>query len=274
MSENLVFVIMQVGEKGSPDRRRADEVYNYVVAPIVQKAGLQLYRSDLDATPGQVNQQMLRKLLEARVVIADLTGRNPNVFYELGIVHSFARPVIALVDTAKSLPFDAHDERVIELGEHGSSLSVAQAEGAKIALAQALDVVLAADYVPASPLAEVAAGRSLDQLAPGDPVAAELAAIRESMIGLRTFIIEHLQSVPQSIHNTTIDVGDALDAAVDRLATSLLLRGSSRGQADVTHGSASPSEAQVREARRVLQSLEEGKLLDAEGDRSDSEDSR
>jgi hypothetical protein len=138
MSDDHAFVIMQVGQKGSPDRRRADEVYRYVVTPALEKVALAAYRSDLDPTPGPVNPQMLRRLLEARIVIADLTGRNPNVFYELGIVHSFARPVVALVDSARSLPFDAQDERVIELGEHRDALSVTQAEEARAALGRAL----------------------------------------------------------------------------------------------------------------------------------------
>lgn len=184
MSEDRAFVIMQVGGKATPDRKRADDVFSYVVTPALREVGLQPYRSDLDPTPGQINQQMLRRLLEARVVIADLTGRNPNVFYEFGIVHAFARPVIALADSARSIPFDAHDERVIELGEHGEELGVRQAEEGKAALRQALNVVLASGYVPASPLTEIAARRSLDELAPENPIAAELAAIRESLAAL------------------------------------------------------------------------------------------
>lgn len=185
MNGEYAFVIMQVGNKGSPDRRRADEVFRFVITPALAKVDLAAYRADLDPTPGPINPQMLRKLLEARVVIADLTGRNPNVFYELGIVHSFVRPVITLADSAQLLPFDTHDERVIELGDHHAALSVTQAEEAKAALERALEIVLRADYVPGSPVAEVAARRSLDQLAPENPIAAELAAIRESLSTLR-----------------------------------------------------------------------------------------
>jgi DivIVA domain-containing protein len=147
-------------------------------------------------TPGRVNPQLIKQLLGARVVIADLTGSNPNVFYELGIVHSFARPVIALADSAKSLPFDAHDERVIELGEHQESLSVTQAEEGKSALRRALKVVLSPQYIPASPVAEVAARRSLDQLAPDDPIAAELTAIREAVQAIKdeAFIVRRSDS--------------------------------------------------------------------------------
>ncbi len=83
-----VFVVMQIGDKGSAERRRADEVYELVLVPVLNELGLTPYRSDLDPTPGTITPQLLKKLLEARLVIADLTGRNPNVFYELGIAHT------------------------------------------------------------------------------------------------------------------------------------------------------------------------------------------
>ncbi len=185
MSSQEAFVVMQVGDKGTPERERADEIYNYVVTPVLKELGIRAYRADLDPTPGQITPQMLRRLLDAQVVLADLTGRNPNVFYELGVAHSFARPIIALADNAKSLPFDTQDERVIELGEYREVLSVAQAEEAKSGLRKALEIVLKPDYRPASPLAEAAANRSLDELAPENPVAAELAAIREALEEVR-----------------------------------------------------------------------------------------
>jgi hypothetical protein len=185
MSSQQAFVVMQIGDKGTPERERADEVYNYVVVPVLKELGLRPYRADLDPTPGQITPQMLRKLLDARVVIADLTGRNPNVFYELGVAHSFARPVIALADSAKLLPFDAHDERIIELGEYQGRLPVAQAEEGKANLRKALEVVLSDDYEPTSPVVEAASSQSLDELAPENPIAAELAAIRETVDEIR-----------------------------------------------------------------------------------------
>jgi hypothetical protein len=185
MTSQQAFVVMQIGDKGTPERKRADEIYSFVVMPVLEEFGIQSYRADLDPTPGQITPQMLRTLLDARVVIADLTGRNPNVFYELGVVHSFARPIIALADSSKALPFDTHDERVIELGEYREVLRVPQAEEAKASLRKALEVVLDSGYRPASPLTEAAASRSLDELAPENPVAAELGAIREALEEVR-----------------------------------------------------------------------------------------
>lgn len=188
MSDTQAFVVTQVGEKGSVERKRADEISDYIIQPILKEFDLRLQRSDRDPTPGRVTAQILRSLLEARVVIADLTGRNPNVYYELAVAHAFGRPVVVLVDKAESLAFDTKDERVIELGEYGSALSVPQAEEGKKRLRDSLTVLLSDDFKPSSLVTEVAAARSLDQLAPENPVASELAAIRETLEELRATV--------------------------------------------------------------------------------------
>jgi hypothetical protein len=120
------------------------------------------------------------------LVIADLTGRNPNVFYELGIAHAFARPLISIADSQSSLPFDTKDERIIELGEYSSAgLTYTQGEQAKAALQESLSIVLSDGYVPPSPLRELAANASVDRLAPENPIAAELAQVREYLEEMR-----------------------------------------------------------------------------------------
>jgi hypothetical protein len=152
------FIIMQIGAKDSPERKRADEIYRFIIAPVVKDVRLEPYRADQDLTPGAITRKFLSELLNARLVIADLTGRNPNVFYELGIVHAFARPLISIADSASNLPFDAKDERVIELGEYPSGgLTYIQGEHIKDALRESLKIVLADNYVPPSPLPAVPA---------------------------------------------------------------------------------------------------------------------
>ena len=115
---DTAFVVTQIGDKVSIERTRADEITDYIITPVLNEFGITLIRADRDPpTPGQITPQMLRTLLEAKVVIADLTGRNPNVYYELGVAHSFSKPVITMVDQARNVAFDSKDERLIELGE-------------------------------------------------------------------------------------------------------------------------------------------------------------
>jgi hypothetical protein len=181
-----VFVIQQIGVTDSPERRRADEIYEGIIVPAVKDLSLEPYRADLDLTPGAITPKMLAELLNARAVIADLTGRNPNVFYELGVTHSFVRPLVSIADTSKSLPFDAKDERVIELGEYPSTgLGLLQGQKAIASLKESLKIVLADGYESPSPLRDVAASRSVDALAPKEPLAAEMAQMRETLEEIR-----------------------------------------------------------------------------------------
>lgn len=181
------FFISQVGAKDSEVRRRADEVCDFIVAPVVQEFGLDVVRADRDPTPGQVTTQIVRSLLDARLVVADLTGRNPNVYYELGVAHAFRMPVVILVDNPESLSFDTQGERVIPIGDTGV-IGVSQAKEAKEVLRAALGVVLAEGYKPENLLTSVATARSLDALAPTNPMAAELAAIRETVEAIQALL--------------------------------------------------------------------------------------
>lgn len=207
------FIVMQIGAKDSPERKRADEIYHYIVVPPVKQAGLEPYRADLDPSPGAITPKFLSELLSARLIIADLTGRNPNVFYELGIAHSFARPLVSIADSSSSIPFDAKDERIIELGEYqATGLTYVQGEQAKAALQESLTVVLADDYITPSPLREVAANRSVDELAPKDPVAAEMAQIRETLDEIRKNVSSQKSSSSSSVNEDA----HALRRAIER----------------------------------------------------------
>jgi hypothetical protein len=222
---DYAFMVTQVGDKSSAERSRADEVSDHIAGPVLAEFGLQLQRSDRDPTPGQITLQILRSLIEARVVIADLTGRNPNVYYELAIAHSFTRPVIALVDDPRNVAFDVKDERLIPLGSYDGGFRLREAEEAKKALRAALQVVLAEGFRANSIVTDVASARSLDTLAPADPVAAELAALRESVEEVRQAVQQRpvtqgpdpdwravIALVEESVdRGFTIDVLDSLD---------------------------------------------------------------
>jgi len=213
------FIIQQIGAKESSERRRADEIYNYIIVSAVTAAGLKPYRADLDLTPGAITPKMLTELLNARLVIADLTGNNANVFYELGITHSFARPLISVAGSSSDLPFDAKDERVIELGEYPpTGLTYIQGEQARISLEESLKIVLADGYTPPSPLREVAANASVDQLAPENPVAAEMAQMREALEDIRKRVAPRvMHSVPSSVKSDLVALRRVVTANVGYL---------------------------------------------------------
>jgi hypothetical protein len=209
------FVIMQVGAKDSPERKRADEVYNFIIGPALREHGIEPIRADLDPTPGPITAKMLSDLVNSSLVIVDLTGRNPNVFYELGIAHSFARPMIAIADSVKNLPFDAKDERVIEIGAYvDGGLTYAQGESAKQSLDASLRVVLTEGYVAPTPLREVAGTQSLHALAPENPLASEIGQIKETLDEVREMARRNAGPRPSGIPPTLTENINAMRAFI------------------------------------------------------------
>lgn len=109
------FVIAPIGEEGSPARIRSDKVFRHVIKPVCDECGYAPLRSDIEATPGMIGHQIISHLLKDDLVIADLTGLNANVFYELAIRHMVRKPVVQMIQKGQSLPFDITQSRTIFL---------------------------------------------------------------------------------------------------------------------------------------------------------------
>jgi hypothetical protein len=71
-------------------------------------------RADQISEPGQISRQIIERINDAAVVIADLSGHNPNVFYELAIRHAINKPVVQLIAKGETIPFDISNQRTIE----------------------------------------------------------------------------------------------------------------------------------------------------------------
>jgi len=63
-------------------------------------------RADQISSPGMIDAQIIRHLIDADLVIADLSGLNPNAFYEIGIRHMVAKPIIHMQLDGEVIPFD------------------------------------------------------------------------------------------------------------------------------------------------------------------------
>lgn len=100
------FFIAPIGEKDSEERKRSDGVLRFIVNKAAEEFELKTVRADQIADPGQINLQVIDHLLGARAAVADLTGMNPNVFYEMGIRHTARLPLVLIAESETSLPFD------------------------------------------------------------------------------------------------------------------------------------------------------------------------
>jgi CheY-like chemotaxis protein len=109
------FFIAPIGQENSEIRRRSDQIFSYVIKPAVEKFGYKVIRGDHIYQPGMINSQVFEHLMEDELAIADLTGKNPNVYYELAIRHGVDKPVINIKDESESLAFDVVGMRTINV---------------------------------------------------------------------------------------------------------------------------------------------------------------
>lgn len=88
--------------------------YEVVYEPAIRKAGLKPVRADSDIFgTGKVIDQIWDGINAAKVLVAELTTRNPNVFYELGLAHALQKPVVLVAGNEQDVPFDIRHFRVI-----------------------------------------------------------------------------------------------------------------------------------------------------------------
>ena len=103
------FVVMQFNPP------EYEELFNEVIWPVCEKMQLEAFRASQTYYPGLVIADIQRQIRESRVVIAEITPVNPNVYYEVGFADAIGKPVILIADGAKleQLPFDVRAFRTL-----------------------------------------------------------------------------------------------------------------------------------------------------------------
>lgn len=109
------FVIGPIGKPGSPERKHAEMLLNAVIREALEGSDppYEIVRSDKVAESGMINDRVIHDILNADLVVADLTFSNANAFYELGIRHAAEKPVINFAQIGTELPFDTFGYRAI-----------------------------------------------------------------------------------------------------------------------------------------------------------------
>lgn len=113
--ENTAFVICPIDKEGSPIRKHSDQLLKHIITPIAKEFGYEPVRADKISEPGMITNQIIARLVEDPLVIADLSFQNPNVFYELAIRHAVKKPFVQIIKKGDKIPFDVSGLRTIEL---------------------------------------------------------------------------------------------------------------------------------------------------------------
>jgi len=106
VKKEMCFVIMPFGGK-------FDSYWEKIYKPIISDLGFEARRVDDIYKPNDIMENIWHSINEAKIILADLSGKNPNVFYELGLAHALAKPVILISPEQEDIPFDIQSIRHI-----------------------------------------------------------------------------------------------------------------------------------------------------------------
>ena len=108
------FIITPIGDETSETFRMAKGVIESVIKPLLQENGYDDIKPAYEINQsGMITTQIINRILDDDLVIANLTGNNPNVMYELCLRHVTTRPIIHICQNGTILPFDIKDNRTI-----------------------------------------------------------------------------------------------------------------------------------------------------------------
>lgn len=120
------FVIMPFDEE-------FEAVYTDFIKTVLEGAGLNVDRADDIESQQNILKDIVEQIDKSDLVVADLTGVNPNVFYELGLAHAFRKPVILLTQSIEEIPFDLKSYRLLEYSTHFARIDKAKKQLARYA---------------------------------------------------------------------------------------------------------------------------------------------
>jgi hypothetical protein len=146
----LCFVIMPFGAF-------FEKYYEEIYFPAIKKAGLEPKKADDLFRPSPIINDIWNLTNSSRLLLADLTQKNPNVFYELGLAHALSKPVILIAPSMEDVPYDLRSLRVLLYDKNvpnwGSVLMENIIKYIKEVLASPNDAVLPT-FIKTSPKAE------------------------------------------------------------------------------------------------------------------------
>lgn len=111
-NKDKCFIITPIGDDTDPIRRHIEGINDAALRPALEDK-YDLVVAHRISEPGSITKQIITEIYSAKLVVANLTNRNPNVMYELALRHSLGKPVIMIAEKGTPLPSDIVMERTI-----------------------------------------------------------------------------------------------------------------------------------------------------------------
>lgn len=111
------FIVMPISDIDGYEPGHFRRVYEHLIKPACHAAGLEPKRADDVESTNYIVADLLRRVLDSDLVICDLSARNANVMYELGVRHAFDKPSVLVKDSRTTRVFDIQGLRTIDYNE-------------------------------------------------------------------------------------------------------------------------------------------------------------
>lgn len=112
--DNVCFVIMPIGEKEGYPENHFQEVYEDIFIPAIKEAGFKPLRADDEKSSSMIQIDIVKSIVNSPMAICDLSTRNPNVLFELGIRQAFDLPVVLVQEKGTPRIFDIGNINTID----------------------------------------------------------------------------------------------------------------------------------------------------------------
>ncbi len=116
--KNTCFVIMPISDVDGYDPGHFTRVYEHLIKPACEQAGFKPERADETPRTDVIMAGILKKIIACDIAICDLSSRNANVFYELGLRHAFNKKTVLIKDYKTPMPFDISGIRTLTYNEN------------------------------------------------------------------------------------------------------------------------------------------------------------
>jgi hypothetical protein len=126
--DRTCFYVSPIGAVDSEARQHSDLFLEHLVAPALTEFGFTVVRADAITSPGMITSQVIEHLAKAKIVVADLSFHNPNVFYEVALRHARRLPIVQLIRSADFIPFDLDQFRTVVIDDSSLHTFVPQME--------------------------------------------------------------------------------------------------------------------------------------------------
>jgi hypothetical protein len=108
------FIIMPISDQDGYEKGHFNRVYEHLIKPACEKANFIPIRADEEVKTNYIVVDIIKKILDSEMVICDLSAKNPNVLYELGLRQAFNKKVVLIKDKKTNRIFDIQGLRTLD----------------------------------------------------------------------------------------------------------------------------------------------------------------